>query len=541
MTEATATDAATLDLQLKAHIPWYWVHAEKLSLGGKPYTKEGHEYQVEWLIQHPQRECYMKGAQIGATESNVIKTMHGLITGRYPQGALYLFPTRDDVTDFSQARFQPFIRENPQVSHYVQDTDRVNIKRVGKGILYLRGARAQQRVGGEKKSASQLKSIPVDKIVYDEVDEMDPAMVDLAHERLAHSRVQEETFLSTPTIPDFGIDKLYQNSDQRVWELKCGACGTYTCLELEFPQCLKHDKDGKVYRACKKCGGEVNPKDGKWTALYPERSEDMVGWWLSQLNSVFVDPGTILKAYEDPDTNMAEFWNSKLGKAYISAENRLKANEVWSICSNDAMMGTHKGPTCMGVDVGRVLHVLIGDRPSDGALRVVYATRVAGFNDVHDLAKKFNVRCAVVDREPETREARRFQAGEKFDVFLCDYNDHQRGAPKWDFIERLVTVNRTEICDNTHEIVVSTGKLILPRRSDEIEKFVSQMCNIAKVREENDDTGSVRYVYRKLGEDHYRHALNYLVLASQQIGLNIERLFGMIRRKKHAISSKAWT
>jgi hypothetical protein len=35
--------------------------------------------------------------------------------------------------------------------------------------------------------------------------------------------------------------------------------------------------------------------------------------------------------------------------------------------------------------------------------------------------------------------------------------------------------------------------------------------------EEDPETGSREFRYRKLGEDHYRHALNYLYLASQRI------------------------
>jgi hypothetical protein len=45
---------------------------------------------------------------------------------------------------------------------------------------------------------------------------MESAMIDLALERMAHSTVKEEAYLSTPSIPDFGIDRLYNQSDQRI-------------------------------------------------------------------------------------------------------------------------------------------------------------------------------------------------------------------------------------------------------------------------------------------------------------------------------------
>jgi len=45
------------------------------------------------------------------------------------------------------------------------------------------------------------------------------------------------------------------------------------------------------------------------------------------------------------------------------------------------------------------------------------------------------------------------------------------------------------------------------------------LCNIAKVLQEDPETGSREYRYRKLGEDHYRHALNYFYLASIKVGI----------------------
>ena len=105
-------------------------------------------------------------------------------------------------------------------------------------MLYLRGARVTGKIEGIKRTSSSLKGIPIDRVVFDEVDEMESSMVDLALERLSHSKIQEEAYLSTPSIPDFGIDRLYTQSDQRIWMIEGQECGAETCLELEFPTCL---------------------------------------------------------------------------------------------------------------------------------------------------------------------------------------------------------------------------------------------------------------------------------------------------------------
>jgi len=517
-----------------------WVTQNKLNLGHSEWQLAGHEYQVGWLQEPAREQCFIKGAQIGATECLVLRTLHGMIHGRYRSGSLYLFPTRDDVRDFSKARFDPLIDVNPFIGAFVQNTDAQNIKQIGRGFLYLRGARSTKNVQGSKKSSSQLKSIPVDRVIFDEMDEIEPEMVELAKERVSHSKVQELVYLGTPTIPDYGIDAKYQVSDQRVWMIKCEHCGKETCLDLEFPASLMRTPSGGVYRCCIHCKKEIHPANGRWVAQYPDR--DLVGWWISQLNSVYVDPKLILDLYEDPPNgDLSEVMNSKLGRAYIPAENRLHPNEVYACCGNDIVSAKDEGPTCMGVDVGRVLHVVIAQRTTKNALKVIKMARVDSFEDLHDLARDFGVKSAVIDLRPEQRKVREFQKAENYQVFACEYVETRAGMTHWDEKDKVIKCNRTEICDATHELVVESGRLELPRRCQEVDQFVKEMCNIAKTLEEDKVSGSRVYRYKKLGADHYRHAMNYCLLASERVGVLsdkwiINRFFGR-RAKKNWMSA----
>ena len=203
--------------------------------------------------------------------------------------------------------------------------------------------------------------------------------------------------------------------------------------------------------------------------------------------------------------------------AYIPAENRLTTADVYACCGQDAMLTKEKNPCAMGVDVVAMLHVTVGFRAREGTLEVCYLARVSSFNDVHDIAKRFNVQCAVVDMEPETRKARDFQAAEPYEVFLCDYIDSVKSGPQWDESKLTVKVHRTETLDASHDLFTKPGSLILPRRCDEVDIFALQSKNTAKVLEENQETGSREFKYRKLGPDHYRHSLNYFWLAAQRI------------------------
>jgi hypothetical protein len=55
-----------------------------------------------------------------------------------------------------------------------------------------------------------------------------------------------------------------------------------------------------------------------------------------------------------------------------------------------------------------------------------------------------------------------------------------------------------------------------------MDEFAKELTNSAKVIEEN-ELGERRYVWRKLGPDHYFHSLAYCLLASREIGLSQEK------------------
>ncbi len=511
-----------------------WVNELKLKLDETTrfHLDRNHKYQMEPLHDTPQRSCAKKGSQIGWTTNEVFTSLHGLVYGKY-KGVGYLFPTSKDAEEFTKYCFDPIIAANPEISRHVRNIDAASIKQIGKGTLFIRGARpSSHKAGGEKETSTQLKTFPADRMVFDECDEMKESMIAMGLERMGHSRIKEEVYLSTPSIPDFGIDAMYDSSDQRVWMIKCTHCGKETCLELEFPHCLKDYTDGRVIRTCmnSRCGREIFPSNGHWVALYPDKAQEMVGRWISRLNSDFEQPKDILGAFNDPRayrTTLQEVYNSKLGMAYVAAENRLTVNDVLRCCNLDPMLAKHDGPSAIGVDVGKDLHVVIGVRPTGHLLRVIKTIKLIDaenstvFQELHDIAKRFNCKCMVIDAEPETHKVREFQKAESYPIWMCSYQKGKKKGPTaWMENGNEIYGNRTELLDASHDLVATQGKLEIPRKNDEVIKFARQLTNIARVLDEDKETGSKTYRYKKLGskEDHYRHALTYCQLAAKRVG-----------------------
>ena len=538
MAELKPADLAAMD-------PAYWTVLNKIRLGNGTFSLKGHGYQLKPLQSRAQRTCYMKGTQGGFSLIEILKTLHGLIHGRFPQGVLYMFPTADDMQEFAKSRFNPLIQANRQaIGRFVKSqkrgTDTASLKRVGDAWLFLRGARLTQQIGvgdGEKESG-KLRSIAVDRTVLDELDLMDESVIAMARSRMGHSLVQEECFIANPRLPGYGIAKIFDTSDQQHLFRKC-SCGGWTSAEISFPGCVKERPDGTGYIACEKCGKPVGLEDTEWVPSVRENSAFMEGYRWSQLSSAFHDPAKILADFNDPpEGNLGAVMRYKLGLPYVAAEDQLSVGVVKECCGPDPMRTQHAGPCAMGVDVGDVKHVVVGIRTGKDRYEILKVASLSRWEDIHDLAQRFNVKSAVVDALPMGDEARRFQKAEPYRVFLCRYAENAAIGADYNPDTGIVKADRTAICDQTHRMVAE--QLVrLPRSCPEIDQFARQCCNAAKVLETNKRTGTKIYRYREVGTggDHYRHALNYFALAAQGLGItNASGRYGKKRpRTEYAI------
>lgn len=508
-TELSVQDLASVD-------PCYWLVLNNVKLQGGYFSLTNHEYQAEPLSLKCRKRVYSKGTQGGFTEIEVARDLHGLIFNHYPQGVLHMFPTSDEVSEFGKSRFNPLITANHKaIGRYVQKTDTASLKKINEAFLYLRGARLTQKSGPlhDVDESSKLKSIPVDKLVFDEVTSMSEDVMEKARGRLGHSLVKEEVYISNPLLPDDPFDRIFQSSDQRHWFRKCQKCGEWTCAELTFPDCVKIRENGTGYIGCKKCGNEVFIKDGQWVAQKPSNTE-IAGYRWSQLTSVYNDPAEILEAFTNPpEGNIADVYRLRLGLPYVASEDRLSVSDVLNCCTNNISPANFPGPCAMGVDVGKIKHVVIGTRTGNDTYEIIKTAQLSQWNDVHDLASRFGVKSAVIDIRPYEDSARQFQKQERYKIYLCEYSENTIQGTIYNDNNGTVKVNRTEIFDSTHRII-QNRKIKIPRECPDIKEFASQLCNTAKVLETNKRTGTSIYRYKKLGEEHYRNALNYFYLAA---------------------------
>jgi len=495
----------------------YWASQNGIHLlGGTRFAIEDCRYLEDIMRDGSDEKAIMKGAQARITTAFMLDAIHGLMHNLYPQGVIYYFPTEKAVEGFSKTRFGPLVDDNPIIKRYLQNTNSVSIKKVGKTFLSLLGAKATQSLQGTKKDGTSVRSTPADYVIRDERDLFDESMVRMTKDRLQNSKIGKEVDLGTPTIPDFGISKCFNRSDQRHWMIRCSGCNEYTCIVLEFPNSIKF-RDNKPYFACIKCDKEINPRNGEWVAKHPENRP--AGWLVSHFITPNVKLGKVMDRWENDqrEGKIGEFYNGVLGLPYIPAEDRLRHSDVYACCGDDIMRTDISiGETALGADIGKHYHtIVIGEKIDAKRGKVIYMARVKGFKAIHDLAKKYNVKSAVIDRRPYEEEFENFQKSEPYRVFGAEYKDRQKAFKKSDEKEGTYSLLRNQIFDKTHAWI-KNKEVIIPRKCAEVDEFVKQMCNCAKVLEET-DAGDRVYRYIKLGDDHYRSAMNYLWIALQDL------------------------
>ncbi len=507
--------------------PGYWACQCPIKLQAGVFSYKGREYQVEPMTTHARRKCYMKATQFfGATELETLDDMHGMIMGKYKLGVAHIFPTNDEVGEFSKSRFKPLIAANKAfIGKYVRDqkggTDTTSLKKVQDAFLYLRGARLSQKIGDSAEStSSKTAGFSVDKCVFDEVDYMDTDVIEKYKGRMGESPHKREIYLGNPSHEDFGIDLIFKQSDQRYWHRKC-TCGHWTCAEKSFPDCVKIRKDGTGYIGCDKCGKELPVWHGKgtgqWAPDFPERTKFMEGYMGSQLMSPRVDPAEILEDFVNPPFgNLADVYRLRLGRAYSAKDEKLRISDVLANCGEDSQAVSHTGPCAMGVDVGKAYHaVVIGIKTSKERYEVIKTVKAKDFQEVFDLARRYNVKSDVVDIRPYEEEARKYQKNSGHKTFLCEYSDTQIVDATFNDNTGIVKTHRTGIFDQTHRLIMQ-GHIRLPARCPEIEEFARQCCNCARFEETDKRKGIAVNRYRPTGDrqDHFRNAVNYFILAA---------------------------
>lgn len=492
-----------------------------------PWSKEMHDVEGDWIGK--------KAAQMGYSQVALDRAIYTIdIKGI---DTLYILPKKNpDAADFSKAKFDTMIELSPHLKALFSNVRNIGHKQAGTVNLFIRGAR----------SRSGLKSISTGLKIYDEFDEMPVKNIILAEERSSGYEAgdKQNIKISTPTIPDFGIDAQFKQSTQESFIFRCPKCSKYT--ELVFPDCIVLGSDDlqdergirNSHLRCKECGGTLDHKSKpEWLMLKEfggsahwcntqNKQSYRRGFGVNQLYSFMVEPweiATLMLKAEYSEDDEAELWNSKMGLAHLTKDSVVTDAQI-EACYAGYKQSDYIQPIgqliTMGVDVGKWIHyhidqwlipkVLGPDLNILSTPRNLAHGKVASFEELDTLMRKYQVVRAVVDANPERRKAFEFANRFSGHVSLCFFNRGINGK-NMHINENMMSV----AVDRSSWLDLSQGRykrkaIMLP--NDTTAEFREHTKTLARVpKKDPDGNPTVKYVSR--GADHSAFARLYSEIA----------------------------
>jgi len=492
-----------------------------------PWVRDIHDSKADF-------NTMMKAAQMGMTEIAINIAFYMIDVLK--KDVLYVLPTEKNASDFAKARFNVALLYSSYLKQIFTDTNTIALKQAGGITLYIRGSRGD----------SNLKSVPVSTLILDELDEMDQKQIWLALERLSGHLEKSVWAISTPTVPKYGIHKLYLQGTQEHFIFECPHCNKHT--ELLWPDCMEiigetitDPRIKESYIKCKECEHKLEHeskleflKNGKWEPTVKTDGSHR-SWYINQLYSYTVMPEEIALAHFrglGDQAAQSEFHNSKIGTPFIQEGGQVVEEELEDAIANYSKNDLNLKPTIggdriitMGIDQGKLNHIVVCeyffsefsyDINAAAFCKILYEGILPGsdFNELDRFMRDYQVLACVIDADPEINEARRFSRRFPGYVWLCRYrrgcagrelsiSEEDGGAP-------MLTCDRTNWLDATLGRF-HTGRIQLPR--DISLEFRAHMKNLVRTYERDENNNPKASYISVSSSDHFAHALNYSELA----------------------------
>jgi hypothetical protein len=471
-----------------------------------------------------------KAAQMGFSVTGLIKALY--MVDQKKTDVLFILPTAGQAGDFTKARLDQMVAISPPIRDMWKEGN-VGLKTThDHAHIFIRGSISE----------SGLVSMPVGCAIVDEYDRCNPKAMSLVLERLAAHEKKHFFGLSTPTLPNFGINKQYQLGTMERFRFPCPCCGKK--IELLWPDCIEicgeHSTDPDCQRSyfkCSECSGKLpHELKSEWLAkAYWEATQTAHGHRSFHLNQMYgpaISPGELVVAYhkgQSDDAAQVEFVNQKLGEPHLLEGARVTDQII------DQCMGPHRTDDprpeygdkmiVMGVDVGTFLDIVVAEYQYDrdpgyephlnSVCKVLWTGRLAGndFNILDRMMAEWQVQYSCVDFQPETNLAkafaRRFHGHASVVQYRRGTTGHEIKESFDDERVSILTVDRTAFLD------MSLGRLhkrrcILPQNISGV--FREHTQNLVRTYEQ-DEIGRPKATYVSLGADHQAHALTLTEVA----------------------------
>jgi DNA-directed RNA polymerase subunit RPC12/RpoP len=481
-----------------------------------PFEFDKHSYLLDPMCDWSREIGIMKSAQIGFSESfGILKAVFA--ADYFKLDSIYTLTSNQAAEDFVRQKVNPIIDKNPVIRNVVSQ-HMLDLKQVGDRFLRFRGTHSSETADKRGESDKGI-TITSDLNIHDEHDRSDQFVIDQYASRLENSDYGGIWSFSNPTVPGVGCSRIWEESDQKRWTVKCTHCGHYQYLDWvklgEVTGITDHCKIDIANRefVCGKCEKTITDTDrirGQWVAIHPDR--EISGYWMGQMNYVHHNVDGIYK--KELKRTPQNFYNMVLGKPYRSSTASIDRG---MIIKNLSGAKNQKKQVWMGIDQGIKKHYVIGDEEG------VFEYGVTDdWKDIEALINKYQA-TFVVDARPRIRDAQKlvqkYSRGDGPRGYMCYY---QSESPKSQVIEwgtkknrGIVYVQREPAFDMLVDLFVNQMYPIT-MLENRLDQFIAHWNTLNRIDKE-DSLGSLRPKWESsTGMDHYAHATMYQWVASMK-------------------------
>lgn len=502
-------------------------------------------WQIDIINDQSQNKAVMKSRQLGLSEMHAAETLWFI--DRYSENAvkaLYAFPTLKQMNTFVKTRFNPVLSKGYYATIVDDRNSSIQEKVIRNSFLIFRSS----------SKASSVEGVDIDYLALDEYDRVGNGAEDSAVESMASSKFKMLRRFSTPTVPDYGIDKVFKKSDMKYYMHECTHCGylnrmkyaDYNPNDIEqsgnirmvnpdgFNEENHEIEDGTFDFVCQKCGKHLDRwYNGRWVALHPERKE-ISGYFISQLNAVWISADQ-LKRKEYASRSLQTFHNYVLGEPYLDQSMAIFPRDIWGNLDNSRLSpsidryGYDK--IAVGIDWGEHdNHIVVIGLTEDGKMDVIRLITIPVVNSYKNPDADINKTVVEISMyNPDiiladlgfngTKVNRLIQEFGKEKVFGVKVNPAKAvGEIKPKFNKPSNTVTLDKLSGNLFAISQLKSHHITfwnDEKDPDLKKFLEHAKNVM-ILEEEDDDGILHKVIRPKGSnqpDHYFQAFVYTIEA----------------------------
>lgn len=499
------------------------------------WSFKDHEFQIEIVDQTSREVEVKKCAQVGLSVAEVRFGLTFCAVNDYMKAA-YVLPTSKFAIEFCTTRIDPAIDSSDYVSSIMsKEVDNSSAKQIGTCFLLMRGT------SGTGAAISQ----DLDLIITDEKDFCNQDVLGSFASRLQHSELKWTRDFSTPTVPDYGISKGYDESSQAVRMVKHSRCGQWVEIRpwddivipgfdakiIEFrKKDWNHPGIKSAYLQCPHCHNAIgtrnlnDPDARQWVHRFP--SVDKKGYHVRPWDVPAYNPiEEVLSSIKRYKLH-SDWVNFRLGEDYADAESSFVVSAMrqvphsgWTL---QAVTNAGVVNVFIGSDLGKMAHTLIGVATERG-LRVVSAGRpqVDALEDkslgkyIVDLFRKLRGVRTVMDAMPNYETALYVTASlpekQAYGAYFGGQSKSSLDIYEFKDNKGTVHIDRDASFDDVSR-AFNSGLIEFGAIPEEELKIIKKHLSAMKKIKQYTAKGEVM-TWISTGEDHYALALNYLYCA----------------------------